>query len=611
MKKRILLGASYSVIEPLGLLHLGGLARDLNWDRNYHLVKNHDFESFFEHVREFKPDVVGFNVYTGNHSQLAEAYRKIKKDHPNILTIVGGPHPTYFPTESNQYSDFVVMSEGFGALRKILEGEATPGILPMSDSEKFPFPDREEFYAYSPEHARSPIKSMITMTGCPYKCTYCYNSSTPKDLGDNISPELAEQLAKSMGLGGRLFPHNVRPIEDVLAEGQELAEKWNTKVIYNQDDVFGFDEKKDGFLEKFARQWPDRVGIPFHAQMRWEMTIKDSGERRLDLIREAGGFGLTLAIEAADYTLRKEILDRAMPEETMFEGMKNVINRGFKVRTEQISGLIYGSTSKPTPMNIDADLGLVELNVRLRELSGGPTMAWASTFAPYPGSKLGNRTVEERFYYLGQGISPQETLKLLADNLSETFFDKTRLRFLKEWVGPSLKDKFQDESIWLQGEELEIYRNQNAELRRIFNLVTLVPEGHVLARNYLESPEPFSYERLGKEIESHISYLSNGRGSEIKLDIENAKLIINSMNLNPEEKNQIQILIPYFGVLPKSELAIQRYLEYGREKGFNSTTLSTATRHHLYDNVLYYTGEDNSNSRAHEIPTSMQSQLKI
>jgi len=62
MKKRILLGASYSVIEPLGLLHLGGLARDLNWDRNYHLVKNHDFESFFEHVREFKPDVVGFNV---------------------------------------------------------------------------------------------------------------------------------------------------------------------------------------------------------------------------------------------------------------------------------------------------------------------------------------------------------------------------------------------------------------------------------------------------------------------------------------------------------------------------------------------------------------------
>ena len=56
---------------------------------------------------------------------------------------------------------------------------------------------------------------------------------------------------------------------------------------------------------------------------------------------------------------------------------------------------------------------------------------------------------------------------------------------------------------------------------------------------------------------------------------------------------------------------MQRYLEYGRKKGFNPTTLSTATRHHLYDNVLYYTGEDNSNSRAHEIPTSMQSQLKI
>ena len=50
MKKRILFGASYSIIEPLGLLHLGGLARDEGWDRKYTLGKDHDFSRFFEDV---------------------------------------------------------------------------------------------------------------------------------------------------------------------------------------------------------------------------------------------------------------------------------------------------------------------------------------------------------------------------------------------------------------------------------------------------------------------------------------------------------------------------------------------------------------------------------
>ena len=47
-KPRILLCASYSAIEPLGLLYLAGLARDEGYDRRFHLVKDHDFESFFD-----------------------------------------------------------------------------------------------------------------------------------------------------------------------------------------------------------------------------------------------------------------------------------------------------------------------------------------------------------------------------------------------------------------------------------------------------------------------------------------------------------------------------------------------------------------------------------
>ena len=73
MKKRILFVAAYSPIEPLGLMHLGGLARDLGWDRRYHLVRDHDFTTFREVVKDFKPDIVGATVYTGDHRQFFSA----------------------------------------------------------------------------------------------------------------------------------------------------------------------------------------------------------------------------------------------------------------------------------------------------------------------------------------------------------------------------------------------------------------------------------------------------------------------------------------------------------------------------------------------------------
>lgn len=575
-KKRILFGASYSVIEPLGLLHLGGLARDLGWERKFHLVKNHNFKDFFKEVEDYKPNVVGFNVYTGNHLSLREAFKKLKKDHPEIITVVGGPHPTYFPLESAEFSDYVVMSEGFGALRKILNGEAKPGVLLANKTEDFPHPDRETFYEEYPEHAESKIKSIITMTGCPYTCTYCYNSSTPKDL-ENITVELAEQLAQSMGMGGRLFPRNNRSVEDIIREGTEIAERWPTKVIYSQDDVHGFDIKS--WMPEFAKRWPKEVGLPYHAQMRWEMTAHESGKKRLDILREAGCFGLTLAIEAADYNIRKEVLSRPMPQELMYKGMKEIIDRGFKVRTEQITGLPYGATTFPTKMNLEADLELVELNVNLRKETGGPTMAWASTLAPYKGTKLG-AYCENFGHYNGDN-----------SDVPDTFFERSVLNFPKEWVGPVLEDLKLNKDIWLNQEELNRYRNQNAELRRIFNFVTLVPEGHRLAKSYLIGNETFNYERLGEETISHLNSIASKNPEAIAMLENIAKIKKLTRGLNGSEiRADLDNLAPYFACLPKSDLAIKRAIRYANEKGEGRLTpriLSDAIRHHLYDEVLY------------------------
>jgi len=553
-KQRILFGASYSAIEPLGLLHLGGLARDLNWDRYYSLVKDHDFENFFKVVKDFKPSIVGFNVYTGNHLQLKEAFKRLKKDYPEIMTIVGGPHPTYFPRESSSFADYVVMSEGFGALKKILNGEAKPGIYPMGETEKFPHPDRETFYNLYPEHGLSRIKSMITMTGCPYTCTYCYNSSKPEDID---APELLAGFTQT-----RLFPNNIRSVKDVIKEGIEIAEKWPTDVIYSQDDVHGMNIKR--WLPDFAEEWPSRVGIPYHAQMRWEMTKGPEGTKRLEMLKKAGCFGLTLAIEAADPIIRKEILDRGMDQSLMVVGMKKLIDMGFKVRTEQITGLPYGGTSEKTKINLKADLELVKLNVDLKRMTGGPTMAWASTFAPYRGTKLGSYC--EKFgHYNGDN-----------SDVPDTFFEKSVLRFPVVWVGEKLEFFKDNDSLWLDKDKLERYRSQNAELRKIFNFVCLIPEGDKLAKNYLSQSPEFNLKWLAFYTTLHLEDFVQ-RGYPEANEANEIFMLSEILEKSGTKKDHSL----YLACLPQPKLAAEKV------KGLEEKDFSTAIRHHLYDNVLY------------------------
>src|SRR3989344_4164350 len=183
-KKRVMIVADKSSIEPLGPMFLGGVALQEDWEPVYVLVNNQDYSDFPERVKQERPDVVGFSNYTGNHLPAFDALDFLRKDHPNIVRVAGGHHATYFSKETLEHAHFVVKSEGLDQFRQILRGEADPGILgpPIFSQEemkeiglrhqwehprrKFPLPDRKGFYLTFPEYAKSPIKSIITMTGC-------------------------------------------------------------------------------------------------------------------------------------------------------------------------------------------------------------------------------------------------------------------------------------------------------------------------------------------------------------------------------------------------------------------------------------------------------------
>ena len=433
-------------IDPLGLFHLAAVAKQEGWGVDIRLVEHSQPFCLNEHY-----DMVGFSVYTGLHQQAFKVLYDLRVHHPDTLIVVGGPHATCFPESCDAFADYVVVGQGAESLKDLLCGSRpSEKHLTRCDDGPLPVGERQEFYAAYPEFERSPIKSLIGSLGCKFSCSYCYNSFR------------------------RPWRHSTRPVDLVLRDAEEVLRcSPCTRLFYFQDDVFGADLT---WLKEFSLKFP-ALGVPFHAQARVEMIdpATNAGNRRLDLLCQAGCTGLTVAIESSSETVRTEVLNRRMDNGIFLRVLTRLGRLGLALRTEQMLGLPAGATEAPTPVNLELDLDLLEFNVRLREETGLPTVAWASVFTPYYKTRIWEYC-RQHGHYTGTN-----------DDLPATFFEESRLRFPSRHVGPSLAA---ESDAWLDDGELSGYRQSMLELQRMFHLFAAVPKGHLLARKYLERRVP-------------------------------------------------------------------------------------------------------------------------
>ncbi len=482
MAKKILFGAEYSILDPLALFYLSAVAKEEGFETKIVLSEGPEYKEFEKHIQDFNPDYFAATVYTGNHIGVRNFLNRMKKEKRNLTTIVGGPHPTYFPEEAANYFDFVVVGEGFDSLRRILKNKADKKIVHLKKLEKFPASDREEFYKQNPGHGENPIKNIITSTGCYFNCWHCYNSNDVSEVQGLEAPQIKEM--KSVLCAERFFPYQKRSVEEVIKEidyVQKIAP--STKMFFFEDDVFGGDIK---WLEEFVEKYKKRA--PFHANMRFELINpeKKKGKKRIDLLTDAGCTGLSLAIESGNETIREEILNRKTPEKLMFRGLAALNKKGIKARTYQMVGLSYGAKKKKTKINLEQDLETLKLNIQLREKTGLPTIAWSSTLMPYPGTKIANYCSEHGFYDAS------------LDNVigHETYRIRSVLKHPKKWVGPRLS---RESTEWLDEEDEEIYRGQLNKLMNFFPIFALIPKGDLVAKNFLEKSEDGDIFKLMKK----------------------------------------------------------------------------------------------------------------
>jgi radical SAM superfamily enzyme YgiQ (UPF0313 family) len=327
----VLLAVKSKKMENLGVMYLSAVAK-----RGGHECKIVTFDE----VKKYEKwtDVLGYSVMTGDQDLVKRIHSGIKAP---CATLVGGPHPTFFPDDFEGWN--VVKGDGENFMSEFLGGP----VRPFLGIDSIPFPDRTDFPGMK-------IRDFIATRGCPYDCSYCYNQKWAE-----MFPNVPRVQTRSVG----------SLVKEILYTDPEF--------VYFQDSCFALNMT---WLREFSRVYKKDVRIPFHCHLRPNQIV----EERVILLAEAGCYSTRIALESASPRLRT-LVNRKMSNADVYFAARLLKKWGIKTMIQNIIGLPTGT--------IEEDLETLEMNIRLK-----PDYGWVSIFSPYPGTKLGDRCRDEKWY---------------------------------------------------------------------------------------------------------------------------------------------------------------------------------------------------------------------
>ena len=210
--------------------HLEVLAGKLVGYNDVHILDMRIHEDIDAELVRFRPDLVGCSCVAANSHLVKQLLRRVKKLAPEIITVVGGHHPSLMPEDCNEpFIDIVVIGEGEETLYEVVERcesnrdwEGISGIAyrtkdgefrvnrsrELMDLDKLPVPARSltRFYRDKGFYFRGnwrPLDCTITSRGCPNKCAFCglwkinhgkYRTRGPCLVADDLEMITAENV---------------------------------------------------------------------------------------------------------------------------------------------------------------------------------------------------------------------------------------------------------------------------------------------------------------------------------------------------------------------------------------------------------------------------------
>jgi len=367
---------SENFLVPIGLCAISEVARH---EGHEVYLSEMNSEDPLEHIAQLKPDVVAYSSSTGEAKHYIRLNQRLKERFPHVFTIMGGPHPTFYPDMIHETTlDAICIGEGeevfADVLRSLSSGNTVSGIPNIftktdtsftvrnlvEDLDSLPFPDYSLLYDNT-EMGEYPLKSFMASRGCPYNCTYCFNTAWRKIYS---------------GRGKVVRRHSV---DYVIEDIRKVKERWPLSNIKFQDDIFTY--RADDWLEEFSRKYKQHIGLPLFILTRCDLLTEDM----VKILKHAGCRTISMSIEAGNPKIRSEILKRRMSDEQIIAAHRLCEKYGISTFTNCILGL--------PETTIADDIQSLDLCLKSR-------VTWAEfpIFYPFPKTELGDQAINLGMY---------------------------------------------------------------------------------------------------------------------------------------------------------------------------------------------------------------------
>lgn len=324
-------------------------------------------------IKKIGPAFIGISFCSPSVEWTLSTCRFLKTNLPDSLTILGGPHPTFFPEIIKQPGvDLVCIGEGERPLLQLLKeydgnlasikdvpnlwiknGESVVKnpvcpLLTEDELSALPFCDRSHYAKY-PLLRKNPHKKTWTSRGCPYNCSYCFNHAY-------------KEIYKGQG---RMIRQ--RSVESVLAELAELK-KVGWKALEIIDDQFILSrEWVFEFCDRYARD----IGLPFTCSS----TAKQITPDIVAALKTAGCKTVYFGIESGVEEIRTKIYNKPITNDDIFNAAEALHRHRMPFLTFNIVGF-----SEET---LDDIYETVKINQEIKT-----TYPWCSILQPYPGTRI-------------------------------------------------------------------------------------------------------------------------------------------------------------------------------------------------------------------------------
>ena len=212
------------------------------------------YEKVSELAGKLDPQLVGVTANTSTIKSALKYVELVKNILPNSLTVIGGPHTTFMPSEtlkSSENLDVVVMGEGeetivdlanhstdtihnLDEVKGIVYKDLKNGNLKttqkrplIKDLDTLPFPARHLVPFDSYGASKEQTGGIITSRGCVYNCNYCssslimgkkFRSRSPDNVVDEIEELIDQYQINDIGFMDDTFMLNKRRANDIANE---------------------------------------------------------------------------------------------------------------------------------------------------------------------------------------------------------------------------------------------------------------------------------------------------------------------------------------------------------------------------------------------------------